>query len=207
MTERITTKPAEPVAPKPADIDYEAERARLLELHDRDIRLLEQEILLDYKLGKRKPPRAIAAPRGNINTLLHMAATKFEKSHPTKLTRWVLSPITNSIRSKVLQRKMEGYVPVTVNELGIEDAEMIFGPGESTVRVMDVTLMQMDKKKKEGRDAILAKKADEAARRSEIVYEQGKEDKVHGVKRIGSVKRGVEYLDMERIPAKGRREE
>lgn len=112
-------------------------------------------------------PSITVNAKGRIGKLLERLAKFYEAAHPGRAVRWVYAPEHKPDLSNVLERKMDGYELVRVEDLKADDL-LYDRPEDDLVRVGDLVLMSTTAQNKMER----VKENEEAARNQRAQVER-----------------------------------
>lgn len=144
---------------------------------------------------QKKPPRVRAGTRGHVNTILDSLAEKYKENNPGQDCRWVYAPEDRQDYSKVLQRRVVGYKPVSPDELGDDGTAELFTNSKGVIRVGDLILMGIEgEQRQELLSEAVTDAKEEAARVKKQFYDQVEQVTVRTSS--GEVHRGVPVGDI-----------
>lgn len=96
----------------------------------------------EKKSTDQRVPRASVRGKGRIGRMLDGLAKTYEENNQGRKMRWVYSPLHKPELSNVIGKRADGFVEVTVDDLG----ESVPGlKGEEVLRVGDVIGMSVPK--------------------------------------------------------------
>lgn len=92
------------------------------------------------KEEEQRVPVTRVKGKGRIGRMLDSLAATYEQNNPNRKLRWVYSPIHKPELSNIIAKRADGFVEVTVDELGTDVPGL---KGEETLRVGDVIGMSI----------------------------------------------------------------
>lgn len=118
----------------------------------------------------KEPPEVTAVVRGAMSDVLESPGEMFrgQDEQSEYDLRWVYAPEGVGTTTKLIQRRAQGYIPVSVEETGIEG----FGDSGDLIRAGDVILCKILKDRKQARRDQVEMLAAEEAARPEVAFRE-----------------------------------